>query len=140
MNKNISVAQHSVLVSRMSESSPRAGLLHDAHEALIGDIPSPVKAAMEEMCPRAWHEFERHISDKVRHRFGCPQVMPPDVKTADLVCREMEVYHCSGNGDRYYRLGVVPQRGPKDVWDGVVWPAEHARKEFLINARLLGIY
>lgn len=44
-----SVAQHSVMVSRMLEqdgaSIPEqaAGLLHDAHEAYVGDVPTPLK-------------------------------------------------------------------------------------------------
>ena len=42
-----SVAEHSVIVSEMLDSLPqdaiRLGLLHDAHEAYIGDIVRPVK-------------------------------------------------------------------------------------------------
>jgi len=48
------VAQHSILVESLmpSHSSPEdrlAALLHDAHEAYVGDLPSPVKWAMDEI-------------------------------------------------------------------------------------------
>lgn len=51
-----SVAQHSVLVARLLEASgasPRIqllGLLHDAHEAYLGDLVRPLKALMRESC------------------------------------------------------------------------------------------
>lgn len=42
-----SVAQHSVVVAEQLPPSLRLyGLLHDAHEALIGDITAPMKEAM----------------------------------------------------------------------------------------------
>jgi len=54
-----SVAQHSVLVSRMCRYGFKmAGLLHDGHEAFLGDISTPVK----EMLGR---EKIRAISDRI---------------------------------------------------------------------------
>lgn len=46
-----SVAEHSVLVSRLLEGSSAqrfrvAALLHDAHEAYLGDLPTPLKNAI----------------------------------------------------------------------------------------------
>lgn len=48
-----SVAEHSVLVSRLLEQSSAAryqlaALLHDGHEAYLGDLPTPLKVAIGE--------------------------------------------------------------------------------------------
>ncbi len=75
----LSVAQHSVYVSR--ECDPRDalwGLLHDAGEAYLVDVPSPLKRSFPEY--GAW---EAKIMVAVCSRFGLPREMPPSVKRAD---------------------------------------------------------
>lgn len=67
------VAQHSCLVAdileqrRETHAMQKAGLLHDAHEALMGDIISPVKAALGR---HVVHELERRLQVALSARFG----------------------------------------------------------------------
>ena len=67
------VAQHLCLVNdilrerRHTHAMQVAGLLHDAHEALCGDIISPVKAALGRSVV---HELERRLQVALSARFG----------------------------------------------------------------------
>lgn len=64
------VAQHSVLVARLLQlrgADPltvMAGLLHDAHEAYIGDVAAPQKAFIP-----GWDAYERAFMHKVQRAF-----------------------------------------------------------------------
>lgn len=68
-----SVAQHSVLVAQILEAQhhtlllQRAALLHDAHEALMGDIATPVKIALGR---HVVHELEARLQAAIAWRFG----------------------------------------------------------------------
>lgn len=76
-----SVAQHSVLVSQIvSPDLAFVGLMHDAHEAFVGDMSAPLK----ELVPQ-FGFWERHIARAVRAKFGLPMVLPEEVKRADMV-------------------------------------------------------
>lgn len=47
-----SVAEHSINVARLlPEPIKIYGLMHDAHEAYIGDISTPMKRALDDSCP-----------------------------------------------------------------------------------------
>lgn len=81
-----SVAQHSVLVSHLvPERYALHGLLHDAVEAVVGDMASPLKALIPE-----YKEIERQCEAVILRGFGLDGLMPPEVKHADLVALRTE--------------------------------------------------
>ena len=81
-----SVAEHSLLVSRLCPPEfALVGLLHDAAEAYLGDIPSPVKPALEE-----FKKSETIAESIIACRFGLPFLMCQEVKAADRQALEIE--------------------------------------------------
>jgi uncharacterized protein len=81
-----SVAQHSVIVSRLVEDRGGdvedvfAALMHDATEAYLGDMPHPLKHRSP--LGAAFKEAEDHLEQAIRHRFAIkPDV--PGIKQAD---------------------------------------------------------
>ena len=81
-----SVAEHSLLVEQIfSRVSPGiaakwrlAAVLHDAPEYVIGDMISPVKAAVGP----GYGELDLRLTAAVHLRFGLPAVLPVAVKKA----------------------------------------------------------
>ena len=93
--EHYSVAQHSLLVQRILDNmnaSPEAqlaGLMHDAHEAYIGDIPTPIKIVMG----YDWFCLEQQASQAVQSAFGLTHISNKYkklIKTADLIALATE--------------------------------------------------
>lgn len=82
-----SVAEHSVRVSELLESwgEPQEvqfwGLLHDASEAYLVDLPQPLKADPRIGVP--YKAAEDRLMVAVCERFGLPVKEPPQVRLAD---------------------------------------------------------
>lgn len=80
-----SVAQHSVYVMRQMPIELRPyGLLHDAHEAYMGDITQPVKRAFRELGGiRTLNKIERNLDEAIYKSMGLDFPIPNDIK--DLI-------------------------------------------------------
>lgn len=79
-NQFYSVAQHSVLVSQnVPQVHALAGLLHDATEAYLSDVISPVKPY-----PLNYQAIEDRLWHVIAERFDLSPTLPQTVKLADL--------------------------------------------------------
>lgn len=76
-----SVAQHSVLVSGIAPAQDRlTALLHDAPEAYLADLSTPVKSQMSD-----YQALENALWVAIASKFDLPLDMPVSVKHADRV-------------------------------------------------------
>lgn len=83
-----SVAQHSVLVSYLVDPQfEKEALLHDAAEAYINDLNSPVKSLILGDYKKMEAELELCIAKK----FGLVHPMPKEIKDADYLAFKLEV-------------------------------------------------
>lgn len=99
-----SVAEHSLLVERIySDGQERpnpkwqlAALLHDAPEYVIGDMISPVKAAVGP----GYEELDKRLTAAIHLRFGLPAAIPvavkKQIKKADKISAWLEAVHIAG--------------------------------------------
>jgi 5'-deoxynucleotidase YfbR-like HD superfamily hydrolase len=99
-----SVAEHSLLVERIfdelnpnSNSEARlAALLHDAPEYVLGDLISPVKAAVG----YGYENLDEKLTAAIHRRFGLPAKVSLDlkrkIKKADKVSAWLEAMEIAG--------------------------------------------
>lgn len=87
-----SVAEHSLLVAslvaHLGLGDPFEGLMHDAHEAYVLDMPAPWKSVL----PEYKAKLEAPLELKLRVHFGFMPTLAPGIKFADWVALAIEAH------------------------------------------------
>ena len=109
-----SVAQHSLLVSEMSED-PLEGLMHDATEAYLNDIAAPFKHQLTQ-----YRDLEGELYKKLANHFGLRHELSESTKIADRQALFIEAYVLFPRGQGrdwvgYKEYGQVDVLGAR--WD-----------------------
>lgn len=122
--KFYSVAQHSVLVSYICDSQDALwGLLHDASEAYLVDVPRPIKRSGK---IQGYIEFEKAMQEAVCVRFGLSIFEPPSVKRADTMLLATEARDLMSPLHPDWVNMVEPLPFKIEAWD-----QQHAKDMFM---------
>lgn len=133
-----SVAQHSVLVAQLLHDQTvhvqRAGLLHDAHEAFTGDIPTPVKSALGRHLVEA---LERRLRLPLFARFGLGPGLLDDARihAADRLALATERHRLMAPSSWPWGRDLPAPRNATLI----PWPEADAYSRFVAHAATLGI-
>lgn len=105
-----SVAEHSVLVAALMYDlkigNAFEGLMHDANEAYLPDVPSPYKSVLPDL-KRLEDTFDR----KIRDYFKMPAVKTAECAHADCVALMIEAYFLMpSKGEGSYWAPLAPYR------------------------------
>ncbi len=116
-----SVAQHSVLVAQLLRPELKlAGLLHDASEAYLCDLPTPVKAQMP-----TYQDAEIQAIKVIGKKFGIEGMGDCRVHIADKTMTITEAEHFKMHWAEW-NFSVVP------IGLGItIWTPQEAEFEFL---------
>ena len=100
-----SVAEHSLFVSELSENFKLAALLHDAAEAFVGDLPSPLKGLLPE-----YKRIETRVQRVIFERFGLGKDIPPEIKVTEkrVLAAEQAQIMPPGTAAWAQREGIEP--------------------------------
>ncbi|MGP9803339.1 HD domain-containing protein [Paracoccus sp. NSM] len=141
-----SVAEHSLLVeeifTRLEPGLPPqwrlAALLHDAPEYVIGDMISPVKAALG----AEYGAMDERIAAAIHRRFGLPAALPKPIKArikeADRISARIEAVAIAGfDPAEARRLFPLRDESAVEGLELVLRPPAETRAAYL--ARFAGI-
>lgn len=118
-----SVAEHSVRASyAVPPEHAYAALLHDSSEAVMVDLPTPLKLLL-----RDYQLLETRVERFMGDRFGFQYPLHAEVKRADIIMLATEKRDLKPNSDAWPMLEGVPTL-PEVI---VPWSPKNARARFL---------
>ena len=130
--KFYSIAQHSIHVAELCPPKYRLyGLLHDASEAYMHDLATPIKERLPE-----YKVMENYLLAKILRSFGLDPQVPRLVKSADLSMLCYEANSLLPLGLKGFNLPKgLPEQLGLNKHKIVPWYPEKAEKEFLKKFR-----
>lgn len=87
-----SVAAHSLFCAAIAEEMQLSAalifeaVLHDASEAYLGDMPSPIKAVLPD-----FQALEKNLQSTIARHFNLPEVLSPEIVEIDRICLSCEI-------------------------------------------------
>ncbi len=130
-----SVAEHSCLVAALmaevTGGNPREGLLHDAHESVLTDVPSPFKQLMPE-----YRQLEARLESDLRAAFSLSPSKSEACQQADWLAVYIEAAQIlPGRGldfvDPYGLRPTAMRLRDQDAWRVRCLPWKDAKRMFL---------
>lgn len=129
-----SVAQHSVLVSLNCDPQDALwGLLHDAPEAYLVDLATPLKLSMELGPTYRW--FEGGLMLSICDRFNIPRGEPKSVKLADKRSLVTEQRDLMGVGELEWWAEATEGHYPYEPFEEEIIPLPPKTSELLFLRR-----
>jgi hypothetical protein len=145
--KFYSVAEHSVLVSRIMEDlglgDPMEGLLHDGVESVLNDVPRPAKLLLKD-----YKALDVALGGTMRKVFNLPEAMTDGCRKADQMALLIEAKELMPS------KGIDADYGPttqelraavnKTTYMISCWTSENAKEKFMqrmsdVRRRLRGL-
>lgn len=119
------VAEHSVRISRLCDPEDAIwGLLHDAHEAYVGDVAAPLKQLLPE-----YQIIEARaaaiIYEKYKRFLGKSSICPEKVEEFDLYILGLEARDLMGDPE-WARSGAFGDQAGGQIYPWSIKVAENA--------------
>lgn len=125
-----SVAEHSVRMVRWNlPGPPLLKLMHDAAEAYLPDIPTPIKLKLAN-----FQEIEHNLLKIIFEKFNIPLYNKDEIQEADQIMLATEARDLMGNPTDW-ELTYPPYQGEIIV----PWRWKNAEYSFLMQAKELNI-
>lgn len=143
--KFYSVAEHSVLVSRIMEDlglgDPMEGLLHDGVESVLADIARPAKGLLKD-----YKALEAALDVSLRKQFNLPEAHSDGCRRADQLALWIEARALMpSKGEEGYGLDTALQaQAMKLPYIINTWTSDNAKEKFMtrmsdVRRRLRGL-
>lgn len=146
----VTVAEHAILVTRIIRTlwpgNPRlekAGLFHDASEAILHDIQAPLRRQVWVTLPSgmmvSWMESDLRVTMNIAKDYGveAADLEAPEVRAADILAASFEKRDCPNLRDGDWGLPPIPPEVAHLSIQG--WAPHEAMQQYQDELRRVGL-